>query len=160
MHSMLKVILTASISVIYFGSMAQANNGRALEATKTPIQGQEKESLGDLISIEGLHSYVFLKDCHQSQDSSGLYRTDFEFGNPNRIPAYHITIILQFNQMADSVIFTTDGVPKDWKTTFAPDKSAASYQASELSANATITATIISKKKLFTSITGVEGQLH
>jgi hypothetical protein len=157
---MLKVVLTVCLSILYFGSTAQTNNGRVVEATKTPIQGQGKESLGNLITIEGLHSYVFLKDCHQSRDSSGLYRTDFEFGNPNRIIAYHITIILQFDSMADSVIFTTDGIPKDLKTTVSPSKSGASYQASELSPNATVTATIISKTKTFTSMTGVEGQLH
>jgi hypothetical protein len=51
----------------------------------------------------------------------------------------------QFSHLADSVIFTTDGIPKGVKTTIAPDKSAASYHVSELSANATITATIVSK---------------
>jgi hypothetical protein len=160
MASMLKVVLAVCLCILYFDSMAQTNYERVVEATKTPIQGQGKKSFGNLITIEGLHSYVFLKDCHQSRDSSRLYRTDFEFGNPNHIIAYNITIILQFDRMVDSVIFKTDGVPKGLKTTFAPNKSGASYQASELSPKATITATIISKKKIFTSITGVEGQLN
>jgi hypothetical protein len=160
MLSMLKAILTACLGNLYFGSIAQTNNVRVVEATKTAIQGHGKESLGNLITIDGLHSYVFLKDCHQSRDSSGFYRTDFEFGNPNRIKAYDITIILQFDRMADSVIFTTDGEPKNLKTTFSAEKPGASYHASELSPSATITTTVISKKKIFTSISGVEGQLH
>jgi hypothetical protein len=103
---------------------------------------------------------MFLKDCHQTTDSLGFYRTDFEFGNPNRIIAYQIMIILQLDGTADSVIFRTDGIAKDLKTIIEQTNSAASWQASQLSANATVTATIFSKKKLFTSITGVEGQLH
>jgi hypothetical protein len=156
---MVKIVLTACLSLLCLGSMAQLN-GKVVEATKTPIQGRGKESLGSLIAIEGLHSYVFLKKCDQSCDSSGIYRTVFEFGNPNRIKAYQIAIILQFDKMADSVIFTTEGEPRDLKTSIAPNKLGASYQASELSPSGTITATVISKKKIFTSITGVEGQLH
>jgi hypothetical protein len=157
---MVKVMFTLWLSLLCFGAMCQLGNGRVVEGIRRPIQGNGKKGLGNIISIPGFHSYVYLKDCHQSRDSSGLYWTDYEFGNPNRIVAYNITIIMWFDKMADSVIFTTDGIPKGLKVIIAPDKSSASYWASELSANATITATIISKKKISTSISGIEGQLQ
>jgi hypothetical protein len=160
MAYMLKIIFIACLCISCLSSIAQTNNPQVVEATTTPIQGHGNDSLGNLIKIDGLHSYMFLKDCHQTTDSLGFYRTDFEFGNPNRIIAYQIMIILQLDGTADSVIFRTDGIAKDLKTIIEQTNSAASWQASQLSANATVTATIFSKKKLFTSITGVEGQLH
>ena len=157
---MLKLLFFACLCFIGLHSIAQLPAGRVIEATKTSISIPGEKSIGNLITIEGFHSYVFLKSCHQTRDSSGNYRTDFEIGNPNRIKAYQVMLILQFDTIADSVIFNTDGEPKHLNTTFASNRLGASYQASELSANATITVTIYSKKKVFTSITGVEAQLH
>lgn len=155
---MIKIVFAVSFSLVSIVVMAQLPKGRVSEANKIPIEG--KESLGALVKIDGFHSYLFLKDCHQRQDSLGMWRTDFEFGNPNRIIAYDIMIVLQFDHSTDSVIFTTDGIPKNVKATHGPNNLGASYSATELSANATITATVVSTEKVFTTIVGVEGQLN
>ena len=155
---MLKVTAILSLIFLSLGLHAQLPKGPVIEAKKIPLQG--KDPIGDMVQIDGMHSYVFVKDCHQRQDSLGVWHTDFEFGNPNRIIAHNITIILNFDHATDSIIFTTDGIPKNVRTTHPAGNFAASWSAAELSANGTITAIIVSQEKIFTTITGVEGQLH
>jgi hypothetical protein len=142
-----------------FVSIAQLS-GKTVYAKSIAIQGDGKGSFGKITTIEGLHSYLFLMNCGQGKDSSGYYTTSFKLGNPNRIVAYNILVVMQFDKIVDSVLFNVDGIPKNPSATFADNGLGASYRALELSAKGTIVATVFSKKKVFTTISGLEGELH
>jgi hypothetical protein len=141
------------------GANAQEPGSNAVEGNKTKIRGDGKNDLGYIINIPGLNSYLFLERSSQMRDSSGRYITEFKFGNPNRIIAYHISLVLQFDKQVDSVTFLTDGTAKDIHTTIGDNKLGTSYLASELSANGSITFRLISRKQIHTSIVGVAMEL-
>lgn len=157
---MLKIGMTIAASLLVFSSFAQSSEDSPITPGRTDIVTADHEIIGKLMTIPGLHSYLFIESCSQAKDSTGEYVTIFKFGNPNRIVAYKITIILQFNRHVESVDFTTNGAAKNLKTTEGSNKLGVSYQASELAANGTVIATIRSKDKVSTFVTGIEGQLH
>jgi hypothetical protein len=123
------------------------------------IRGDGHDSLGTIAKIPGLTCYLFLESSSQTVDSLGNYITVFKFGNPNRIVAYNITIVLQFDRLVDSVNYLTSGIAKKEHITVADNKSGTSYSASELMANGFVTVTVKSKRKISTTITGCAGEL-
>jgi hypothetical protein len=157
---MYRIITLLCCLSLYHMPQAQPPVDRVVYATKIPITGAGKKSIGDIVVMPGFHSYLFLKSCGQRQDSTGQFITQFVLGNPNRLVARGIQVIFQFNRSVDTVIYTIEGIPTNPRTTFADNRLGASYSASELTTSGTITATIYSKKKIIIDITGIEGELH
>jgi len=155
-----KTLLVGFFCLLYISLNAQVSGNKTLYAKGIAIHGDGKESYGKLTVIDGLHSYLFLKSCDRKKDSAGFFITEFRFTNPNRLVAHNITIVLQFDQMVDSVAFAVEGEPKNPRSIFPEGKMGASYQALELSASGVITAIVYSQRKVFTTITGIEGELH
>jgi hypothetical protein len=153
-----KWLLTPLAFFLCFFATAQSSISLP-ESNLMPIRGNGHDSLGAIAKITGITCYLFLKSSSLTEDSLGNFITVFKFGNPNRIVAYNITIVLQFNRLVDSVNYVISGTVKKEHITIADNRSGTSYSASELTANGTVTAIVKSKEKIFTTITGVAGEL-
>jgi hypothetical protein len=141
-------------------SNAQLNDYNTIYAKTVDIRGNGKERIGKIGKIEGLRSYMFLKSCSQKKDSGGIWITQFKFCNPNHLAPLNFMIILQFDKKVDSVNSMTDSLVENVRTTFAENKLGTSYSASKLKAEGVLTMVLRSKKKIFTYITGIEGEMQ
>lgn len=109
--------------------------------------------------IPGLRADLVLKTCIRTKDSAGYYRTVCSFVMPNHLEATNVTLILQFDQQFHTVMFNTEGEADNIQTTIADNKVGASFHTSRLAVDAIIKITVISKKRVFVTITGIAGQL-
>jgi hypothetical protein len=157
MKSLFVSILLASCVITKAQSFD--DNTPVKNANTLPAFDSSHDKIGQIVVIEGLRSGLFLKSCSQKMDSNGIYISQFVFCNPNHVRLRGVTLVLQFNKMVDTAYSEVEGTAINIHTTFG-GHSGSSFQATELAPGAIITYKVISKKKVFTSITGVDAQLH
>lgn len=121
--------------------------------------GNNKTTIGKIIVNEPLESQLSLTWSLQTKDSSGKYRTEFLFKNPESKPTFGVQMDFNFDKPCDTAYSTWGGygMIRGHLYGFLGDKNNFRIMVSQLDPDCDVRLIVISKYPLFTRVSGVKG---
>ncbi len=155
----MKFILTTCLVFTFLTSFGQQPKVNNINQVKTlNIYGSNnKTTIGKLIINQKLESKLFLTQTLQTKDSSGIYRTEFLFKNPEGVPTFGVKMDFHFDKPCDTAYSTFDGVIMGHLWGFVGNKNNFRITVDQLFPNAAVRLIVFSKGVVQTEIEGVKG---
>jgi hypothetical protein len=155
----MKYFLSFLISITYFFSSAQQpkiNNIREVKSLN--IYGSNnRTTIGQLIINQQLESKLLLWRTSQVLDSSGRYRTEFLFKNPEGVPTFGVKLDFSFNKPCDTAYSNFDGVLMQYYWGYVGSKSKFRIAVGQVNPNSAVRLIVFSKEPIYTTIEGLKG---
>ena len=161
----IKILLTSLLLNLPIFSICQSPKINNIQEVKQlNIYGNNNKTvIGKVLINETLDTKVYLLAYEEKTDTIGNYITILKFGNNEKVPLFGTDIVLQFDSPVISVNPQIASVAMSEGWGYNADKTAFEYKAGQLNrpyeGNTILTLTILSKKKIFTTIHGIEGIL-
>lgn len=156
----MKSIFSILLVLIVFNAKAQTTNNTSIKkATGTVKIYNGNVSIGQVVVNQTLRPKLILTTYTQTKDTANTYKTVFTFSNPENMPFFNVNIGMKFSAPVIDVMQDFNGQPaveqmlSEFKST---DMTIYQLKVGQISAP-TFSIVIISKTKVFTTISGIEG---
>lgn len=166
----MKIILSVFLSTITIVTSAQKNKVTVGKAENVifrngsngtiTIQKADTVIIGKIIINSVKRVQFKVASVSQNQDTLGNFTTVIKFINPESKITTDVLIVLEFDNQVESVNWRAAGISQMVSEIRKDDNKGHAYRAASVMTDIGLEATIISKTKIFTTISGVDGYVN